>query len=85
MDLDTLFPLLAPGKILSPQAEGAWELLKEERADMKEVAGTKFGEFVPDWFERHAVMEKRTRGDKRAARRERERMEGRGISWGVGT
>ncbi|KAL8824028.1 MAG: hypothetical protein Q9191_005351 [Dirinaria sp. TL-2023a] len=71
-DEHTNLPTLDHGKELSPNAEQAWERLRAEREAVDEETGT---EFTPDWFERGALGEKKTRGERRARARERERLE----------
>ena len=71
-DKNTNLPVLEHGKTLSPKAAAAWARLNAERAAVREEIDT---ELTPDWFERVVFAKKKTRGERRAAQRERARLE----------
>jgi len=69
---------------LSLDALAAWAQLKEERETVRVEMGT---EFTPTWFARGNISAvKKTKGEKRAATRERKRLmeEGAGLFEGLG-
>ncbi len=68
-------PMPKSGMTLSREAEAAYQRLLGERAEM---VGQALKGMVPHWWDASVVVPKgkKSRGEKRAARRERERMEG---------
>lgn len=76
--------MLGSGQSLSLDAQAAWQKLREERETVLVATGI---EFTPTWFARGDLSAvKRTKGEKRAATRERKRLmeEGAGLFEGLG-
>lgn len=76
--------MLGNGKSLSLDAQAAWEKLKEERETVRVAMGI---EFTPAWFVRGNLSAvRRTKGEKRAATRERKSLveEGASLFEGLG-
>jgi len=67
--------MLKSGMTLSHEAEAAYQRLLGERAEM---VGQALKGMVPHWWDASVVVPKgkKSRGEKRAARREREKLEG---------
>ncbi len=68
-------PMPKSGTTLSREAEAAYQRLLGERAEM---VGQALKGMIPHWWDASVVVPrgKKSRGEKRAARRERERLEG---------
>jgi len=72
---ETNLPMPKSGMTLSRDAEAAYQRLLGERAEM---VGQALKGMVPHWWDASVVVPKggKSKGEKRAARRERERLEG---------
>lgn len=77
----TNLPLLKSGMTLSSEAEATYQRLLGERAEM---VGQALKPMAPHWWDASEIVPrgKKSRGEKRAAKRERERLEG--VVGGVG-
>lgn len=66
--------MLKSGMTLSPAAEDGWRRLQEERKEAQEELGRRV---VPAWWDIKEIVPraKKTRGEQRAAKRERERVD----------